>query len=843
MHTLLQQLGRDIVKKESLKDPGKRQFIWDTKEISNVLGDEDTVRYWKNSRHKLDTFTSSWKEDIQISKSAFQGMKNLLFLVLDSDNVISEGLSCLPNKLRLIEWRRCPLTFLPSNFSGKFLVELTMTETKLEKLWDEIKPLQRLKRMVLSNSWYLKEIPDLSNATSLEELDLHGCESLLELTSTIGNATKLKRCKLSDCFLLKELPSSMGRLINLQELDLTSTGLKELEKLSSCSRLKILDLSWTLIWEVPSSIRSNWSCFNMSGCINLEEFPNVPDSIEELVLCKTSIEEIPPWIENLSHLRKLIMYGCKNLKKISPNISKLENLEFLGLGKKDEREHDTSDFGKLKHVSEAVIEWEGPGPKRSWTLISDFKVHYILPRCLPTTKKALSLCLGSYGLKTTPDCITRLSGPIKLDVRDCTLLEALGPLPNSLLSIDAEYRYHLKSIDSSFQSSNSCLNFAGCVSLNQNAKELIYTSDCKYALLPGKEVPAHFPHQAASGSLTINLTPRPLPSSLRFKACILLSKFRKFRDDTLLMGGVSCHVMGKHNGFTVQYGSNQHHMPCKYKGYADHLYIFEDSFCLNQDCPEAEDATLSELVFEFICHGKSWKVKGCGVRLLVPDDVDVYNSDGVVDEDDSDDDGESTLVLVEEVPAHFTYQATSHSLTINQTPQPLPPSLRFKACILLSRRIINYLEDVSWRLGYLFDDDYVEDEKLLMRVSCWFRSKQNGLTVQYGSYMRDTPYLYGSDDFLYTFEDYICLDQDLPEAAEEATFSKLVFEFKVFYKKWEVKACGVQLLEDDEVGEGDNDGVQEDIKVDVDKNQEGEKSRRGDDGETRSTKRVRFSLP
>ncbi|CAF1780305.1 unnamed protein product [Brassica oleracea] len=113
--------------------------------------------------------------------------------------------------------------------------------------------------MVLSNSWYLKEIPDLSNATSLEELDLHGCESLLELTSTIGNATKLKRCKLSDCFLLKELPSSMGRLINLQELDLMSTGLKELEKLSSCSRLKILDLSWTLI----GLVLINWICLGV----------------------------------------------------------------------------------------------------------------------------------------------------------------------------------------------------------------------------------------------------------------------------------------------------------------------------------------------------------------------------------------------------------------------------------------------------------------------------------------------------------------------------------------------------------------------------------------------------
>ncbi|KAF3565360.1 hypothetical protein DY000_02018619 [Brassica cretica] len=89
----------------------------------------------------------------------------------------------------------------------------------------------------------------------------------------------------------------MGRLINLEELDLIqSTGLKELsgfsslEKLSGCSSLKTLNLSWTGIWEKPQGVP--------------KEFPNVPDSIVELVLCKTRIEEIPPWIENLSRLRK-----------------------------------------------------------------------------------------------------------------------------------------------------------------------------------------------------------------------------------------------------------------------------------------------------------------------------------------------------------------------------------------------------------------------------------------------------------------------------------------------------------------------------------------------------------
>ena len=41
MHCLLQQMGREIVKKESSEEPGDRQFLMDTMEISDVL-EEDT---------------------------------------------------------------------------------------------------------------------------------------------------------------------------------------------------------------------------------------------------------------------------------------------------------------------------------------------------------------------------------------------------------------------------------------------------------------------------------------------------------------------------------------------------------------------------------------------------------------------------------------------------------------------------------------------------------------------------------------------------------------------------------------------------------------------------------
>ena len=39
MHSLLQQLGVDIVRKESIREPGKRQFLVDVDDISDVITD------------------------------------------------------------------------------------------------------------------------------------------------------------------------------------------------------------------------------------------------------------------------------------------------------------------------------------------------------------------------------------------------------------------------------------------------------------------------------------------------------------------------------------------------------------------------------------------------------------------------------------------------------------------------------------------------------------------------------------------------------------------------------------------------------------------------------------
>ncbi|WZZ52659.1 hypothetical protein YC2023_052766 [Brassica napus] len=550
MHCLLQQMGREIVKKESLEEPGHRQFLMDTMEISDVL-EEDTGT-GKVLGIKLDTLKN---KKIQISKSAFQVMNNLQFLHVTSGrsrNVrIPEGLNSLPDKLRLISWDRCPLRFWPSKFSGKFLVHLIMPHSKFEKLWEGIKPLHCLKLMDLSYSKSLKKIPDLSKATSLEELNLSYCKSLLELTSSIGNATKLTIFNLRGCSLLKELSSSIG-------------------------------------------------------CTNIIDFPNVPGSIVELVLSCTGIEEVPPLIGNLFRLRKLFMYGCKKLKTISPNISKLENLELLALCNRGEIEHDYERLHLFNYhnLFQAVINWRGD-LKRSWELRSDFKVRYIFPICLreKALSSPISLRLAGDSVETIPDCIISLSGLIKLNVIACKKLVALPQLPGSLLSIDAGDCESLKRIDSSFQNPNICLKFSNCFNLNREARKLIHTSACKYAFLPGEKVPTNFTHRASSGSLTINLTPTPLPSYFRFKSCILLSEGQAVNNSLM---DVSFSVRSKQNGLIVGRGSTQLDIPYLSR-YEEHLYIFEDSFSLNQDFPEAEETTFSELTFAFKLHDKTWQ--------------------------------------------------------------------------------------------------------------------------------------------------------------------------------------------------------------------------------------------
>ena len=62
-----------------------------------------------------------------------------------------------------------------------------------------IQPLTSLKKMVLVSCLCLKELPDLANATNLEILDVCGCQSLVEIHSSVGNLHRLQSLDMIFC--------------------------------------------------------------------------------------------------------------------------------------------------------------------------------------------------------------------------------------------------------------------------------------------------------------------------------------------------------------------------------------------------------------------------------------------------------------------------------------------------------------------------------------------------------------------------------------------------------------------------------------------------------------------
>ncbi|KAL0842934.1 hypothetical protein Bca101_016179 [Brassica carinata] len=326
MHSLLEKLGRDIVFKQSIHEPGQRQFLFDDREICEILTDDDATGSKSVIGIKLEYDRVG--EELDISEKAFEGMSNLQFLkVCGSRDTLhlTRGLNYLSHKLRLLHWSHFPMTRFPCIVNFEFLVELTMRHSKLEKLWEGIKPLRSLKWMDLRFSENLKELPELSTATNLEKLNLrncssliklpslpgntlevlniYGCSSLVELPSFVGDAIKLRKLNLGNLYNLVELPLFVGNASNLEslglaycfnlvELPLSLGNLKKLKRLilKGCSKLKIL----------PTNI--NWESLKyleLVGCssLDLNGIPNTKNAVNLQILYDSSWSSLPIYWE------------------------------------------------------------------------------------------------------------------------------------------------------------------------------------------------------------------------------------------------------------------------------------------------------------------------------------------------------------------------------------------------------------------------------------------------------------------------------------------------------------------------------------------------------------------
>ncbi|KAG2302182.1 hypothetical protein Bca52824_030833 [Brassica carinata] len=584
MHSLLQEMGKEIVSSQS-DEPGEREFLIDSKDICDVL--EDNTGTKRVLGIALNTGNIS---ELHVHENAFKRMSNLRFLEVVSKNQrhymprklhLSKSFDYLPPKLKLLCWSGYPMRCMPSTFRPENLVKLMMVDSMLERLWEGVVSLTCLKKIDLSRSKNLKEIPDLSKATNLERLRLKFCSSLLEIPSSIRNLKTLWDLNMFSCTNLKTIPtgiylkslncldlrecSQLRSFPEIPEQNLTQTSIQESP---SNLRLEVLDMQQCLtplltrlyLSEIPSLVELPYSfqnlnklkqldirdcknletlptCINLQslekldlfGCSRLRSFPNISRNIVMLVLSFTAIEEVPWWIKKFSRLGYLTMKNCNNLGRVSLNILKLKHLEM-------------GDFSNCMALTEAS--WE----------------EYSLSVVAITTENIHSRLHGVYIVN---------------------------------------------------------LSFIGCFNFDHN---VLYQQQTVFlrVILSGEEVPSYFTHRSTGISLTNIPLPHISPSQphLIFKVCALCDV------KSLYINGLSfeiqlCFRFVDISGNHFDYVDLQSEFSTSKLG--GHLVIFDCCVPLKKVVtPLADQLNYShiDIQFRLIEEDYALQLKGCGILLL-----------------------------------------------------------------------------------------------------------------------------------------------------------------------------------------------------------------------------------
>ncbi|KAK7316585.1 hypothetical protein RJT34_00160 [Clitoria ternatea] len=365
MHDLIQEMGWEIVHQES-NEPGKRSRLWDCEEVYSVLKTNKGTEAIEGiilDVSKIDA--------LHLSFHTFTKMTNIRFLKFYSGkwgekcNVyLPSGLQTLSDKLRYLQWHGYCLESLPSTFSAKFLVELSMPHSHLEKLWDGVQNLENLKEIDLSFSKHLIEVPDLSMATNLEVLSLLECRSLSQVPPSILSLHKLKYLDLEGCTEIESLQTNVY-LKSLRHLRLSHCSrLKEFS--ISSKELEMLWLDGTDIAEFPSSI---WHCeklklVSLKDCDNLDSVRNeltndpVLRSTKSLLLsgCKQlNSSNLSCILYGFRSVSWLYLENCFNLRELPDNIGFLSSLKYLLLSGSNV-ESLSSNIKNLSMLQELVLD-------------------------------------------------------------------------------------------------------------------------------------------------------------------------------------------------------------------------------------------------------------------------------------------------------------------------------------------------------------------------------------------------------------------------------------------------------------------------------------------------------
>ncbi|KAF5939443.1 hypothetical protein HYC85_023702 [Camellia sinensis] len=326
---------------------------------------------------------------------------NLRRLLLSSCAYLEELVDLNPlKKLEVLDLSSCiALTELPDDMFDQMscLWRLDLSETKIKYL-PSLSNLSNLRHLLVKKCTDLQLRLQLKSLSKLEELNLCGITSLREI-DLLGNMSHLLILDLSET-LLQQLPS-MSNLKNIHQLYLRDCPcLKAVPGLEALAKLGVLDLSGTAIDHLPSLKNfSNLRQLLLRDCPGLQEFLQ----LELLHLLRGTVKDLPNGISELTHLELLDLPNMKNTQGAGSNKLKEPNQYGWGISSLPAKTVGDKNKAPVSVSSSQFLQFLGHNPLLQNTIFKQFhfSVHPIEERdrkgVISTSKPYSSLILKSKG--------------------------------------------------------------------------------------------------------------------------------------------------------------------------------------------------------------------------------------------------------------------------------------------------------------------------------------------------------------------------------------------------------------------------------------------------------------
>lgn len=249
---------------------------------------------------------------------------------------------------------------------------------------------ERLKKLNLSNSDLLEEIPDLSSAINLEELVLFNCKNLVKVHESVGSLSKLVKFFISS----------------------NVNGFKQFP-----SQLKLKSLK----------------DFALVSCTTNGSYPQFSEemksSLEELFFEESVLSELSPTIGYLTGLKILTILNCTGFTTFPTIIYRLSSLTSLTVVGSD-----LSTFPSLYPSSPSLF------PDLTLLEFYNCKITNLdfLETIACVAPSLIELDLSRNYFSSLPSCIINFKSLRILETRDCKLLEEIPKVPEGVISMNAQ---------------------------------------------------------------------------------------------------------------------------------------------------------------------------------------------------------------------------------------------------------------------------------------------------------------------------------------------------------------------------------------------------------------------